>query len=218
MDAKDRRKQKRQEQVREEILAAARRVLLEKGLAGLTLAGVARELELTKAALYYYFPSKDDLVFELIFLSHAHHAQVVGAAVAEANDGAQALEILIRAAADHFATHLDHMRLAFLVPQIGVQGTTALSPDQLERVRPFNERLFGTVASKIASDQAAGLIPRDIDGRRLAFVAHNAVLGIVTMQGLIEAAQDAPLMHPPQAMVDELVDTFRARLGRPMPR
>ena len=43
-------KKHRQDRVKEEILEASRSVLLSEGFAGLTLAAVARELELTKAA------------------------------------------------------------------------------------------------------------------------------------------------------------------------
>ena len=83
MDRRNILKKRRQEQVREEILDAARRVLLNQGLAGLTLTAVARELELTKAALYHYFDSKEALVSELIYLSLESHAEVVGNAVAD---------------------------------------------------------------------------------------------------------------------------------------
>ena len=119
MDKRNVRKERRREQVREEILDAARRVLLSGGLASLTLAAVARELELTKAALYHYFPSKDALVFELVYLGLQGHAEVVGDAVANAASGADAIEALIRASANHYGTRMDELRLAYLVPQVG---------------------------------------------------------------------------------------------------
>ncbi|MBK8593700.1 MAG: helix-turn-helix transcriptional regulator, partial [Sandaracinaceae bacterium] len=48
---------------REEIIDAVRRVLFRDGLAATTLLAVAREVGLTKAALYYYYPSKDAMLF-----------------------------------------------------------------------------------------------------------------------------------------------------------
>ncbi len=62
--------------------------------------------------------------------------------------------------------------------------------------------MYGAVAEKIRNDQAAGRIPPDIDGRRLAFLAYTSVMGMLTLEGLIEAAHDAPLLHTHTAMVD----------------
>jgi AcrR family transcriptional regulator len=47
---------------RQEILAAALRVFAEKGFAAATNADIARAAGVTPAALYYYYPSKADLL------------------------------------------------------------------------------------------------------------------------------------------------------------
>lgn len=214
MDAKGLRKRRRQEQVREEILEATRAVLLEKGVAGLTLAAVARELELTKAALYYYFPNKDALVFELIYLGLAAHTEVVQAAVLATDTGAAALAALIRSSAEHYASRKDELRLAYLVPQVGTAGAATMRPEDLARIRPFNERMYGSVADKIAADQKKRRIAKSIDGRRLAFLAHTSVIGMLTVEGLVEVADDSPLIHRSDEMVEELVATFTARLAK----
>jgi len=207
-------KEQRREAVREQILDATRRVVLERGVSGLTLSAVAKELELTKAALYYYFASKEDLVFELVYQAHADHAEAVGAAVAATSTGAGAVEALIRATSAYFSDHMGALRLAFMAPQVGPH--LRMKPEALERVRPFNELLFGAVAERIRLDQEAGRIPAAVDGRRLAFVAHTSVLGMMMMEGLVELADD-PLIHSHGAMVDELVASFTCRLaqGRP---
>ena len=213
MDRRDVLKQRRQEQVREEILDAARRVLLSQGLGGLTLTAVARELELTKAALYHYFASKEALVSELIYLSLETHAEAVGDAVASTASGAAALEALIRTAAQHYGTRRDELRLAYLIPQVGTAAATRFGPDMLARIRPFNDRMYGAVAAKIGQDQQAGRVAQALDGRRLAFLAHTSVLGMLTVEGLVETADEVPLIHAHDAMVDELVRTFTARLS-----
>ena len=215
MDRRNILRKRRQEQVREEILDAARRVLLNQGLAGLTLTAVARELELTKAALYHYFDSKEALVSELIYLSLESHAEVVGNAVADTTSGTAAIEVLIRAAADHYGTRKDELRLAYLIPQVGTAAATRFGPDMLARIRPFNDRMYGAVADKIRQDQQAGRIALGIDGRRLAFLAHTSVLGMLTVEGLVETADEVPLIHSHDAMVEELVRTFIARLAKP---
>ncbi len=215
MDRRTTLKQRRQDQVREEILAAARKVVLSEGLGGLTLTAVARELGLTKAALYHYFASKETLVFELTYLSLESQAEAVGDAVAGSTSGVEAIEALMRAAAAHYAPRKDELRLAYLIPQVGKAAATRFGADQLARIRPFNERMYGAVAEKIHQDQKAGQIPEGIDGRRLAFLAHTAILGMLTLEGLVETADEAPLIHSHEAMVEELVRTFTARLAAP---
>lgn len=212
MDPRDVRRERRHEQVREEILDGARRVLFSRGLPGLTLAAVARELHLTKAALYHYFDSKEALVFELIYLGLAGHAAAISAAVAHAGSGTEALEALIRTSTDHYAARKDDLRMAYLVPQVGGAFVTPLSSESLARIRPFNDQIYGAVADKIRVDQQAGRIDASIDGRRLAFLAHMSVLGMLTVEGVVESVDDSPLIHSRDAMVDELVRTFTARL------
>lgn len=214
-DRRDARKARRQEQVRAEILDATRRVLLERGLPGLTLPAVAKELELTKAALYYYFPSKEALVGELMVESLARHADLVGSAIDRAGSGAAALEALVRASADYYGARLDELRLTFMVPQVGQGAAFRGSPEVLARIRPFNERTYGAVAARIRADQDAGRVAASIDGRRLAFVAHLAVVGVLVMEGLVETTDRAPLIHARAAMIDEIVTSFVSRLTPP---
>jgi AcrR family transcriptional regulator len=54
------------DEMAERVKAAARQQMAEHGTAGLTLRGVARELEITAPAIYNYFPRLDDLITALI--------------------------------------------------------------------------------------------------------------------------------------------------------
>jgi len=51
---------------RDQILAIARRLFVDQGYAGTSIADLARELGTTTAALYYHFPSKADILTELL--------------------------------------------------------------------------------------------------------------------------------------------------------
>lgn len=189
-------------------------MLLSKGLGGLTLAAVARELKLTKAALYYYFDAKEKLIFELVYLGLATHAEAVGTAIEATDSGPRAIEALIRTSADHYGKRMDQLRLAYLVPQVGTAAAARFDAEMLTRIRPFNDRIYGGVATRISADQDAGRIDPSIDGRRLAFLAHMSVIGMLTVEGLVDVTDEAPLIHSHEAMVDELVCSFQARLGQ----
>jgi AcrR family transcriptional regulator len=51
---------------RDQILAIARRLFVDQGYAGTSIVDLARELGTTTAALYYHFPSKADILAELL--------------------------------------------------------------------------------------------------------------------------------------------------------
>lgn len=56
------RRQRRHSQTRDDILVAAREVLLERGAADLSLREIARRAGFSPAALYKYFDNKDDVI------------------------------------------------------------------------------------------------------------------------------------------------------------
>lgn len=68
------------EEMRDEILASARRHLAEEGPAGLSFRAVARDVGLVSSAVYRYFPSRDSLLTSLIIESY----DALGDAVEEA--------------------------------------------------------------------------------------------------------------------------------------
>ena len=86
-EARRARRQRSRERSREDILAAARSVLLRDGIASMTLEAVAREAGMSKTGLYYYFSSKEALVFELVFGIWENQAQRVKEAVAPVQSG-----------------------------------------------------------------------------------------------------------------------------------
>lgn len=67
---------------RERILNAAAHVLSRKGYAGTRLTDVAEEAELQAPAIYYYFPSREDLIEEVMWTGIAHMREHVADALA----------------------------------------------------------------------------------------------------------------------------------------
>ncbi len=199
------RSQRRRERSRDEILDAARTVVEARGLQGLTMDEVARTVGLTKPALYYYFPSKDALLGELHHRSFAQMAQRLHDAVEATTAGPDALRALIRETVAQYAPRMDDFRLAFLQPQLAADALHA-SPEQLARIRPLNDQAFAGAAARVQAGQAgrAGVPPR-----LLAFLAHLAALGVLTMKGLVEAFDD-PLRYPDDELIDALARVFEA--------
>ncbi len=200
------RRSRRRERSREEILQAARGVLLRTGIGGATLEAVAQEAGMSKAALYYYFPSKDALLFELVFASVQAHAQQVRDAVAATRDGTAALRALIATLVQGYARELDDFRLDFLHGQVAGPGSVQVDAEQFARIRPLNDLMLAGATGKLAQ---AGRNRAGLDPRLLAFLAQLSAVGLLTMKGMVENVDD-PLLYSDAQLIDGLAAVFAA--------
>jgi AcrR family transcriptional regulator len=206
------RNERRRDQTRAEILDSARDVVLHSGLAGFTLAAVADELGLTKPALYYYFDSKESLLFELLLREWMESAAEVKAAVEQTTSGVEAVEQLMRTVFDRYRDRLELFVLFFKMGP-GSDFDGIMGPRELERIRPVNDMFYGGAESRLRADQPAGAFPPDRDPRRFAFTAHMAVIGLLNMKAIVAAAND-PLVHSDEDLIDDLCTTFRDAAGQ----
>ena len=204
-DARRARQQRRRDRSREDILAAARTVVLRDGIAAVTLEAVAREAGMSKTGLYYYFASKEALIFQLVFGIWESQAQRVSDAVAQEETGAAAIAAIIRNTVQGFASQIEDFRLAYLHYQTAGSSGVQLSQEQFERIRPLNDMLFSGAADKLSESGEAGLI----DPRLFAFLAFASSLGVLTMKGLVEQQGD-PLRYTDEQLIDALSKIFAA--------
>jgi AcrR family transcriptional regulator len=201
------RNERRRDQTRAEILETAREVVLRSGLAGFTLAEVADELGLTKPALYYYFDSKEALLFELLLREWAEAATEVQAAVDKTERGVDAVEQLMRTVFDRYRDRLEIFVLFFKMgPGGDFEGV--IGPEELDRIRPINDMLYGGAEARLRADQRGGGFPKKRDPRRFAFSAHMAVIGLLNMKAIAASAKD-PLIHSDEDLIEDLCTTFR---------
>ena len=107
---------------RQELLAAIRTAALEElrrsGAAGLSLRAVARDVGIAVSALYRYFPSRDELLTDLIVAAFNAHADAVEAAGAH-EDVAEALHGVLHAYRDWAVAHPAEFGLAYGTPVPG---------------------------------------------------------------------------------------------------
>lgn len=197
------RQQRKRDRSRDEILAAARAVLLRDGIAAVTLEAVAKEAGMSKTGLYYYFASKEALVFELVFGAHQLHAGRVRDAVDLADDGPAALAAVIRGTVETYAPNMDDFRLAYLLGQVSSGSRMAMTPEQLNRIRPLNDMLLAGATRLVA----AGREPGPIEPRLLVFLAFLSSVGLLTMKGLVESQGD-PLLYSDEQLIEALTHIF----------
>jgi AcrR family transcriptional regulator len=66
-------KTKKQASKRQQIIEAAARIIIQKGIEKTSLSDIAKEAGISKGSLYYYYASKDDLIFDI---AQAHINQI----------------------------------------------------------------------------------------------------------------------------------------------
>lgn len=206
------RRERRRERSREEIVEAARRVMLRDGIAATTLEAIAKEVGLTKAALYYYYPSKDALFFEIVFDTIEGEARALQDGVAKAKDGGDALRAIVRETVTSFRSRLDDFRLAFLHPQVAGPSGVRFVAEQLARIRPLNDIAYKDAAKILSDEWKQGRGRAGVDPRLMVFLANVSALGILTMKGLVESFGD-PLLYSDEQLIDALARIFETAAG-----
>lgn len=211
-DLRQARRERRRNRTREEILEAARTVLLANGVAAMTLEAVATEAGMSKTGLYYYFPSKDALIFELVHAASERHAVAVDDAVRKAGDGRSAVRAMIGETVRNFGEHLDDFRLIFLLAQVTGGGAVRWSEEQFARLRPINDLLLASTTALLRRDQetAGGQAP--VEPRLMAFLAFLSAIGVLTMKGMVEQVND-PLVFSDEQLIEGLARIFEAAVS-----
>lgn len=79
---------------REKIIQVASRLMIENGIADTSLADIARETGISKGTLYYYYPSKGELIFDISERHMRHITEKIFTYIEESRQGLQPEELL----------------------------------------------------------------------------------------------------------------------------
>jgi TetR/AcrR family transcriptional regulator, cholesterol catabolism regulator len=156
-------------QTRRRILDAAAQVLSAKGYAGLRLTDVAAQAELQAPAIYYYYPSRDDLIEEVMWAGIADMRQHVIAVLDDLPADTPALDRLLAAVEAHLRHELE----------ISDYTTAAIRnagqvPLKIRKRQILEEQRYGEVWRRLINDMArSGELRADLD----LYIAQMLVLG-----------------------------------------
>ncbi|MBP2018683.1 AcrR family transcriptional regulator [Symbiobacterium terraclitae] len=181
---------------RAEILDAALRLFAAKGFEAATNAEIARAAGVTAAALYYYFPNKEEL-FRAAVREHVGTFVPTVADLTRADRGLESLRELLRRAMDFFTDGKSQMVLKIVlaegprrpeIRQAWIDQTAAI----LEMLTPF-----------IMHAIAAGQI-RPVDPRLAFMLLQGPIMSAVVLRDLLQI----PFMQGIEndAVVDALLE------------
>ncbi|OGP69513.1 MAG: hypothetical protein A2Y80_06135 [Deltaproteobacteria bacterium RBG_13_58_19] len=162
-----------------EILAAARSLLEQGGVEGLTMDGIAAAAGVAKGTLYLYFPSKEELIQEM--LSQA--GENLLAALESLINTPRPPEEKLRQVVTWLLNHLERERVLFPVFMQELRRERSGEPGRGRRLQDLEEKIMAKLTGLFAEGIAQGqFIPAD--PRLFTFL----VMGLVRAVGHYQMA------------------------------
>jgi len=169
-----------------DILAAARKVFVERGYAGATMDEVARAAEFSKPTLYQYFENKDALFFSLTMPVVTELAAALDEAWESASQdrfrtGRELIRALFGAMHRAHAVDPEGLRLLQLVQQADLLGQ--MSDGVQAELDRLGRKNFQRGRQLLELGMKKGLLRRQ-DARALLDVAWGSFIGIVGLESI----------------------------------
>lgn len=204
MTKTDRREREKAE-FREEVLAAARRIVIEEGFDGLTMRKIAEAIEYAPGTIYLYFDSRDAIAFELCragfeeFLSALTPATLVEDPVERLRElGRRYVRFGLENAETYRLIFMDHPRYVEVAFQ-----EHAESPDSP------GVRALGLLIAIFAELDDLKRLATDADPAALAEMMWVAVHGIVSLKlNGVDHFPKTPADELTELTVDALIRGF----------
>jgi AcrR family transcriptional regulator len=156
---------------RARILDAAAHVLSIKGYAGTRLSDVAEYAEIQAPAIYYYFPSRDDLIEEVMYAGIADMGKHLQEVLDALPSDSSAMD-RIMAAVD---AHLRHELELSDYTTASIRNSGQI-PDKLRGRQLKEEDRYGRIWRRLVDDAVAdGEIRADLDPRMAQLLALGAL-------------------------------------------
>lgn len=183
---------------KEELLAAAREVLAEKGLEGTRVSEIVRRAGVSQGTFYLYFPSKLSVLEEFDGLMQEAIRRKVIRAVEDADDLGEAVEAAVRAAMHEIGEYRDI--LGPILSRLAMHE----GPKQREEIeRPYYE----LVEDLIGQGQELGVMASGLDPKLTA----RLIVGLIERAGA-----DCWLYRPDlptEDFVEEVARFIRSAIG-----
>ena len=193
---------------RQKILEIAAELLGSGGLSKLTFEAVAKRLGVSKQAVLYWFPKKQDLIGAVAVPVMRAEAEAALSAMKAAPDAAEAVRAFVRAGANFHFADLNRFRLMYVAPQIGPNTGVRLADDVAGQIHALTSSIYDELQARFI--KGGGLA--EIEARRAAVAIDMAVLGLVMMVAATDAMGD-PLLHDRHDMVEAMANLLAGTVG-----
>jgi TetR/AcrR family transcriptional regulator len=176
-DRREARKRERHAERRRLIMQSARSLLVLQGIENFTIAQVAAVASVSKPAVYYYFDSKEDLVYalsvEVLVAERAQLERIVN----DATSAVDALAALVRSRIDFYVHDRDSFRILHVWgPMLGLQARLDSSPQHAALLG-----LVTRIAARLVAEREQKRVPSRVEAVKVPALAWAMSQGILAM-------------------------------------
>jgi len=194
------RKERQRAELREQILAAARRIVLDEGFEALTMRKIADAIEYSAATIYLYFENREAIGRQLCTEAFEHLVSYMAAAVAGIESPVERLMAIGRGYARFGFENPKEYKLLFMTDSAYME---ALFGEKLDDPDDPGERAFQFLVDTIRQCVECGAIAAEAP----VLVAEMVWTG---MHGIVSMALTCHLVleTSPEQLVDAMCHTF----------
>ena len=196
------RREREKERRRTDIIDAAERVFFSKGWQSATMDDVADAAELSKATLYLYFKSKEELYAAILLRGSEILHEMFSQAVDTHETGIEQTEAIGRAYISFHATHRNYYDAMLYFDARGFESCEDC--EYAQQCDEYRDRIMGLVARAVKNGVDDGTLRADLDPMRTALILWAQTSGVLSALATAgEKIREVLKVDP-----NDLVETF----------
>jgi len=195
------RREREREQLRQRILEAARDLLSEQGLAGLSMRAIAERIEYSAATIYLYYKDKNELIHGVVhagFTVMQEYTRAELAVLGETASAAEQYAAMGRAYARFALENTAYFRVMFELPGAArfewedCAARDPSQPDGFEAVVEMVERATAEGSMRVPDPRRAALIGWGlVHGLTSLYLSGNLVDRVTSNESFMELVEEA---------------------------
>jgi AcrR family transcriptional regulator len=167
-----------------QIIAAARKLIIRKGSEHLTVRAIAKEVEITEAAIYRHFKSKREIL--LFLMNHIMDSMLKEVETRTATES-RAEQDLLDLMTEHLTEIEQRRGMSFhVIAEIISLGDKKLNRDVYQKLQLYIDRLQGVLLHGVRR----GEVRADIDPAAAALLLFGMIQGLVNYWALSNCSFD----------------------------
>ncbi|NLP24801.1 MAG: TetR/AcrR family transcriptional regulator [Syntrophomonadaceae bacterium] len=179
---------------REKILAATRHLMSEKGVQATTLADISQAAGISQGTLFYYYKSKDDLIYDIV---EQHFSQLTDSIIASIPRRSSSDKVtLLRGTLEKLIKDQDTSRMNMYLLQEAMAGNSEIKDRFMVKYQTWREMIARQVSCLFAindPEDLAGLgavILAIIDGLTIQYLLDNQSFDFKKAAGIMSGMLD----------------------------
>lgn len=164
---------------RSNIIRAAEKLFLEKGIESTTMDSISKEADYSKATLYVYFKNKEEIIGELTLISMKLLHQTFIKATSDARDCYDQYYAFCYALMDFQQNHPIYYQC--LLREINVDLDLPKTPNVYQEIYNVGEDINEVIGSILEKGIAQGYIRGDINIFQTVFILWASISGVIDM-------------------------------------